>query len=117
VQRAFDRWRCIYNFDRPHQALDLEVPASRYRPSPRAMPDRLPEMEYDEHEIVRRVPITKDYIKFKGRLWKVPQAFRGECVAIRPRGPDGHYGIFFGARQIARIDLREPATSEIADGP
>jgi putative transposase len=30
AQRAFDRWRIVYNFDRPHEALDQEVPASRY---------------------------------------------------------------------------------------
>ena len=48
------------------------------------MPDRLPEVEYDEGEIVRTVSTTKDYVSFKGRLWKVPQAFRGERLAIRP---------------------------------
>jgi transposase InsO family protein len=110
VQRAFDRWRVVYNFERPHQSLDLDVPASRYRPSPRAMPDRLPRVEYDEREIVRSVPTTKNYIRFKGRLWQVPQAFRGEYVAIRPRGIDGHYGVFFGAREIAHIDLHEPSS-------
>lgn len=117
VQQAFDRWRIVYNFDRPHQALDLQVPASRYRPSVRAMPDRLPQIEYDEHEIVRIVPTTKAYVSFKGRSWKVPQAFRGECVAIRPRSTDGHYGVFFGSRQIAHIDLEQLITGEIADGP
>ena len=71
AQHAFDRWREVYNFERPHEALDQEVPASRYRPSPRAMPDRLPEVEYDEHEIVRTVRTTKDYISFKGH--------RGRC--------------------------------------
>jgi transposase InsO family protein len=108
VQRAFDEWRLIYNLDRPHQALDLEVPASRYRPSVRAVPDRVPEVEYAEGEIVRRVSTTKDYISFKGRPWKVPQAFRGEHVAIRPRSRDGQYGIFFGSRKIAVIDLTLP---------
>jgi putative transposase len=117
VQRAFDSWRVIYNFDRPHEALDLEVPASRYRLSSRTMPERLTQMEYDEHEIVRSVPLTKDYISFKGRRWIVPRAFRGERLAIRPRSIDGHYGIFFGSRQIAHIDLREPTTGGIADGP
>jgi transposase InsO family protein len=117
VQRAFDRWRSVYNFDRPHQALDLQVPASRYRPSLRAMPDRLPQIAYDEHEIVRIVPTTNDYVRFKGRSWKVPQAFRGERVAIRPRSTDGHYGVFFGSRQIAHIDLRQAITDEVTDGP
>ncbi len=117
VQRAFDRWRIVYNFDRPHEALDLQVPASRYRPSRRAMPDRLPQIEYDQHEIVRIVPTTKAYVRFNGRSWKVPQAFCGERVAIRPRSTDGLYGVFFGSRQIADIDLYHPTTGEIADGP
>ena len=105
VQRAFDRWRDIYNLDRPHQALEQDVPASRYRPSARAMPDRLPSVDYDDHEIVRSVSTTKAYVSFKGRLWKVPQAFRGERVALRPLSTDGRYGVFFAAHQIATIDL------------
>ena len=105
VQRAFDVWRDIYNLERPHEALGQEVPVSRFQPSSRAMPDRLPEVEYDQHEIVRTVPTTKDYISFKARLWKVPQAFCGERLAIRPLSCDGRYGIFFAAHQIATIDL------------
>lgn len=105
LQRAFEEWREVYNFERPHEALGQEVPASRYRPSPRAMPEHLPDVDYDEGEIVRTVPTTKDYVSFKGRLWKVPQAFRGERVAIRPLNTDGYYGIYFGAQQIAEIDL------------
>ena len=105
VQRAFEVWRTIYNCERPHEALAQEVPASRYRPSPRVMPKQLPEVEYDRDEIVRRVPTSNDYVAFKGRHWKVPQAFRGERVAIRPLHADGRYGVFFGAHQIASIDL------------
>jgi len=69
------------------------------------MPARLPIVEYDHGEIVRLVPKTKDYISFKGRPWKVPQAFRGEHVAIRPLSQGGRFGIFFAAHQIAIIDL------------
>jgi transposase InsO family protein len=105
VQRAFDAWRTTYNLERPHEALDQDVPASRYRPSPRSMPDRLPQIEYDANEIVRRVGTTKAYISFKGRPWKLPQAFYGERVAIRPLNADGQYGIFFGSHHIANIDL------------
>ncbi len=105
VQQALDDWRTVYNLDRPHQALALEVPASRYRPSSRAMPSRVPQIEYDDGEIVRAVGTTKAYVSFKGRLWKVPQAFCGERLAIRPRGADGQYDVCFGAYQIAKIDL------------
>jgi hypothetical protein len=51
------------------------------------------------------VPASKDYICFKGRLWKVPTAFRGERLAVRPRSPDGCYDICFAATPIATIDL------------
>lgn len=108
AQSAFDAWRTVYNFERPHEALDQDVPANRYRPSTRSLPSRPPQVEYDANEIVRTVPTTKDYISFKGRRWIVPRAFRGERVAIRPAAVDGHYGVFFGAHQIARIDLTNP---------
>lgn len=105
VQRAFDTWRTVYNCERPHEALGQEVPVSRFQPSSRAMPDRLPQVEYGEHEIVRTVSTTKSYISFKGRPWLVPKAFQGERVAIRALNADGRYGIFFAAHQIVTIDL------------
>ena len=105
TQRAFDAWREVYNFERPHEALGQQVPASRYRPSLRSMPDRLSAPEYDSHEIVRTVSTTKAYVSFKGRLWKVPQAFCGERLAIRPTSSSTKYGVFFAAHQVATIDL------------
>lgn len=108
AQHAFDRWRAVYNLERPHQALDQQVPADRYRPSSRAMPKSLAQIEYDDGEIVRRVGTTKAYVRFKGRSWKVPQAFCGERLAIRPRKPDGQYAVCFGAHQVASIDLTQP---------
>jgi transposase InsO family protein len=105
AQCAFDAWREVYNFERPHEALGQQVPADRYRPSPRSLPARLPVPEYDERDIVRSVSTTKSYVSFKGRLWKVPQAFGGERLAIRPLSTDGKYGVFFAAHQVATIDL------------
>src|SRR5712671_2673161 len=105
TQQAFDAWREVYNFERPHEALEQQVPASRYRPSQRSMPDRLPAPEYDSHEIVRTVSATQAYVSFKGRLWKVPAAFCGERLAIRPTSSDARYGVFFAAHQVATIDL------------
>ena len=105
VQQRFDRWRTVYNTERPHEALDMAVPAERYQPSRRVMPETVPEVDYDSDDIVRRVGTTKSYITFKGRLWGVPRAFRGERVAIRPSTKDGLYGVYFGANKIAIIDL------------
>ena len=108
TQRALDAWRELYNFERPHEAIGMRTPASRYRPSPRPMPDRLPEVTYDAGEIVRRVLTTKDYLAFKGKLWKMPSALRGEPLAIRPLSRDGTYGVSFAANPVAIIDLTDP---------
>jgi len=105
VQRALDAWRMVYNLERPHQGLDMNVPADRFRPSSRAMPARIPEVQYDVGETVRTVSPTRSYISFKGQFWKVPKAFVGERLAIRPLDRDGNYGIFFASWQVASIDL------------
>ena len=41
-QPRFEAWRLIYNLERPHEALEMAVPASRYRESPRSFPEQLP---------------------------------------------------------------------------
>lgn len=105
LQQAFDRWRLVYNHHRPHEALSDKVPASRYRPSQRSWPKTLPEMIYENSSITRKVPRTKAQISYKGRLWSVPKAFRGHCLAIRPTSHPEKYGIYFGANKVAQIDL------------
>ena len=37
----------FYNLQRPHHALDLNTPASRYTVSPRPFPETLPTVDYD----------------------------------------------------------------------
>jgi transposase InsO family protein len=106
LQTAFDRWRHVYNAERPHQSLDYDVPASRYRPSPRSLPDKLMEPDYEDGTIVRRASWHKANFRFANRRWRAPEAFGGELLAIRPLATDGTFGVFFGAYQIASIDLR-----------
>jgi transposase InsO family protein len=42
AQQAFDKWRHIYNHERPHEGIDLQVPIERYRVSRRSFPSALP---------------------------------------------------------------------------
>jgi putative transposase len=52
-QRTFDRFRHEFNFERPHEALDLQTPASCYEVSPREMPTKLPPLAYPDRFEVR----------------------------------------------------------------
>jgi transposase InsO family protein len=109
-QTAFDAWRPIYNEQRPHEALALATPASRYRPSQIAFPERLAEPEYYATDQVRRGH-DDGATSFKGRRVKLPQAFAGLHVAFRPTSTDGVWRVFFARFLVAEVDLRDQETN------
>jgi len=107
VQRAFDRWRGIYNCERPHEALNLVTPASRYRVSPRAYPEQLPSIEYGPDDTVYRVP-SNGWLRIAGRPIKVSNALTGLPIAVRPHpGQDGVLDLYFCHQRFMRMDLRD----------
>jgi transposase InsO family protein len=108
-QRAFDEWRPVYNFERPHESLGMNVPAGRWRPSPREYPELLPPVEYGPGEQLRRVQ-ARGRISYRGREWRVPKAFRGQTVAVRPSPTDGVLDVCFLNHRIGIINLN-PATA------
>lgn len=112
AQAAFDRWRHVYNHVRPHQSLNMMAPVSRYKPSSRTMPETLPQIVYDSADIVRKVPNGLSRFSFMGKEWRVPNAFQGEHLALRPTQKDGVYNVCFGAIRIARIDLNTGLSSK-----
>jgi hypothetical protein len=105
-QRAFDAWRIVYNTQRPHQALDYEVPARRYQPSPRPWTGRLHEPEYGPDDIERRVQ-QNGWFSFKGRALKVSKAFAAQRIALRPTAEDGVWDVVFIAQRISQVNLRD----------
>lgn len=113
AQAAFDKWRDVYNLQRPHEALDLEVPATRYSCSQRAFPETLPPVEYAPGEALRRVK-HDGTIKCEGAIWRIGQAFAGEQVALRPASTDGLLDVCYGPHVIGRIELRTGAVAESA---
>jgi transposase InsO family protein len=106
AQVAFDDWRMSYNYERPHEALGLATPGSRYTPSARAYPERLPELVYGPEDQVRSVQRT-GMIYFANRAFRMSKAFHGERVAIRPTPTDGVFDVYFATQRIGRIDLHD----------
>ena len=103
-QKAFDLWRTIYNHERPHEALGLATPATRFTPSPRTMPETPPMPEYDDGELLRK--INKDgYFRFKGQNRKISQAFAGYHIALRPTAKDGQWNLCFASHRIGILDI------------
>jgi transposase InsO family protein len=94
-QRAFDRFRPIYNDERPHEALHQQPPGHVYRPSPRPYPARVVSPEYPASLRVRRVR-ADGYIKWHGRLIFLSHALRGEPIGLEEVA-DGCWRVTFGA--------------------
>jgi transposase InsO family protein len=108
VQRAFDRWRNVYNFERPHEALGLEVPVSRYKPSLRPFPEKLPDIAYPDEAHVRKVQQGGE-VFFKGRTFRIPKCFCGYPVGVLPTLVDGVFNVLFCNHTVTKIDLRKNA--------
>ena len=102
---ALEEWRHVYNHERPHEALAMNTPASRYRVSALCFPETLPAIEYDQGDSVRKVT-TRGVISFAGKRWHVGKPFTGLPVAVRPTLQDGQWRVYFCHQVIANIDLR-----------
>lgn len=108
AQASFDRWRQVYNHERPHEALQLDVPISRYRPSPRAFPEGLPAIEYGPEDHIVRVKWNGE-LRFQDRKFKVSSALHRHDVAIRPRpNEEGVFDVFLAHHRCLTIDLNQP---------
>ena len=105
-QQHFDQWRHVYNAERPHEALGLKVPATRYQPSQRPYPERLPPIEYGPTDLVRKVR-GYGHIKYKSREYHIGSAFAGLPVALRFTTVDGLFDVYFCQHRIGQINLTE----------
>jgi len=105
AESHFSRFVHSYNHERPHEALGLETPAKRYRPSPRSMPAMLPPIEYAEREV--RTVCTGGKIHFRGHKIRVTRALAGYPIALRPTTADGLMQVIFADQVIGELDMRE----------
>ena len=101
-ERRFMVFAREYNEERPHEALGQQTPASVYRPSSRAMPDRLPEPTYPAEAAVRKVH-SRGEIKWQGALIHICSALVGEAVAVEET-ETGDWQVRFFDAPIGVID-------------
>lgn len=97
-QRYFNKFRKLYNHERPHEALDYDVPAQHYHPSQRAFPKGLPQPEYSETDKVLKVR-SQGSIYYRGKDYFIGKAFKGEYVAIKIK-KSTRFDVFFGSHKI-----------------
>jgi transposase InsO family protein len=104
-QRAFNRFRGMYNTERPHKFLRGRTPGSLYRPSTRPYTGELPPIEYPGHFLVKRITNAGTF-RFKKRLLFIANALKQHTIGLEEIA-DGIWSIHFCRVLVGRLDERD----------
>lgn len=110
-QQEFLRYRHRYNHERPHDSLQGNTPASRYRPSVRTLPATLPSLEYSDMQV--RTVRAKGVITFANQTWAIGEAFASLPIGLRPSPQaDGQWEVYFSFFKLGFLDLTLPRSAK-----
>jgi transposase InsO family protein len=110
-QRMFDRFRHEFDYERPHEALQMRTPSDVYEYSERAYPSRLADVEYPSDRVVRTVGSC-------GRIrWSGDRVFITKTLANQPIGlegvTDGIWRIWYSFHPLGWLDERTLQVEEL----
>jgi transposase InsO family protein len=100
-----EEFRQEYNHVRPHEALGMQVPASRWQPSQRSYLEKLPEWEYPAGSQLMTVR-QSGQIKIGKKEYTITRALAGEVVELRPLIGDRSL-VFYRRTCIREIDFQK----------
>lgn len=104
-QQRFNIFCEEYNEQRPHEALQQQTPASQYKPSPRAYPNRLPKLHYPDYFEVKKVSHS-GVVYWRNKLLYVSYLLNQEYVGMEEID-DGIWQVYFGPITLGRFDERK----------
>lgn len=97
---AMKEFKDIYNFERPHEALNMKTPGNCYRKSSRSWNGLLISPEYDRREFEVRKISSNGCIRWSGQEHYIGNAVSGEYVGVKYNESEDvelHYGpIYLG---------------------
>jgi len=111
-QTALGHFRQEFNYERPHEALDQNTPASLYERSPRPYPRRLPPIVYPDGFVVQRVR-KSGQLSWHGHDLFLSKRLAGELVGLQQQ-EDDTWIIHFGPLPLV---IWNPRTGRIKPYP
>lgn len=105
-QSRFDPWRTIYNHRRPHEALDLDVPASRYQASVRNFNESKEVYQYSSRFETRR-PNNGGQFKFKGEVYRISEIYNDQAIGLAPTTEDGIWDVYYCRFRVGVLNQKE----------
>ena len=101
-QKKFDRFRQVFNYERPHEGLNNATPGSVYQPSSVVIRRDLIEYVYPKGFDLRRVNNSGDISWHKGRVF-ISEVFRFETLGFEQVDED-FYKVYFRDVEIGEFD-------------
>lgn len=84
-QACFNKFKTIFNEERPHEGINFNRPAWLYGSSDRKLPKKFAPIEYDSNFNYTRNIRTNGTIKWLGKELFISNLLIGECIALKPR--------------------------------
>jgi transposase InsO family protein len=104
-QKKFDRFRQIFNHERPHEGLNNETPASLYRRSSIMFPRVLTPFTYPRGFQTRRVNTSGDISWHKDRVF-ISQVFSFEDLGFEEMDEE-IFRVYFREIELGELDVTE----------
>lgn len=104
-QQRFDGFVKIYNYQRPHQALDGATPSDCYQPSAREFPEKIEPWSYPNQMELRKAD-ERGKIRWKQARCRLGTALANEVVALETVD-DGLVKVWFGPVLLGILDERD----------
>jgi len=105
--KALEEFRRVYNEQRPHEALGMQRPVERYRPSTRRYEPKPREWEYPAGSQVRKLN-DKGLLYWEGASWFVCEALAGRRVQVEKLAD--LLVVSYRHMYVREIDLRQNCT-------
>lgn len=102
-QKAFNEFVEEYNYDRPHEALEMMKPGAIYQSSARAYTPKIAPMKYLPEFIVRQVRSSGE-ILWHGKRIYASQALAGEHIGLFQLDDEHKWEIRYGFQKLGILD-------------
>ena len=110
-QAWLDRFRQEYNQVRPHEALGMATPASRWKPSERLYQRHPKEWEYPAGlEVIRLA--SQGQMHWRGKRWDLGRPFRNQTVGLETL--DTRVLVYYCRSVVRELDLKTGKSLRVA---
>ena len=103
AQKAFDQWREVYNYERPHESCKMYPPATKYQRSKRSYPEKMPALEYDERGVIKKLS-NKGVLHFNGTGYYISDSMKGLYVNLVESEKSGVLKVYLNHQKVREID-------------